>query len=348
MEMVIRDIRFSLELLLNRPLDEIVSLAQLAERRGFDTIWLPDKFLNRNVYTALTAIALSTHSIKLGPGTTNPYVVHPAWTASAAYTLNEVSRGRAVLGISPGDRATLDYIGIKRKKSLGAMYEAVDIISALLGGGAINYMGEVFRLKNAKMRYPPLQESIPIYMGAQGRSMLRIAGSIADGVLLNASHPRDVELAVELIDEGARDSGRKLSDLDIIAWTCFSVGYDSTEAREKAKNVVAFIVAGAPDSILESHGISKERGERIRKAIAMQDLKSSRRLVDEQMIEAFSVSGAPEECERKVEKIARAGAGHIAVGSPVGPRLKEGLEIISEKIIPIFGDGERVTYREGI
>jgi len=70
------------------------------------------------VYETLALIADGTETIKMGPGVTNPYVRSPAITASAVATLDEISNGRATLGIGPGDKATFDALGIEWTKRL--------------------------------------------------------------------------------------------------------------------------------------------------------------------------------------------------------------------------------------
>ena len=97
--------------------------------------------------------------------------------------------------------------------------------------------------------------NIPIYMGAQGPKMLELAGEIADGVLINASHPKDFEVAVEQIKKGAEKAGRDPSEVDVTAYACFSIDKDPVKAVNAAKVVVAFIVAGSPDLVLERHEV---------------------------------------------------------------------------------------------
>src|SRR5678816_4839729 len=75
-------------------------IAQLAERTGYDYLWLADERFFREVYACLTLCALRTRRIRLGPCVTDPYSRHPALTAMAIATLDEISGQRAVLGLS--------------------------------------------------------------------------------------------------------------------------------------------------------------------------------------------------------------------------------------------------------
>ncbi|MCC7564651.1 MAG: LLM class flavin-dependent oxidoreductase, partial [Methanomicrobiaceae archaeon] len=82
---------------------QVVRLTKLAESKDIDFAWITNHYNNRHCYPTLAAIALSTDTIKLGPGIMNTFTDTPAAIASFCATLNEISDGRAVLGIGPGD-----------------------------------------------------------------------------------------------------------------------------------------------------------------------------------------------------------------------------------------------------
>jgi len=84
------------------PAKELASLAHRIEEWGYDYLWFADERFFREVYSSLTLCALNTSRIKLGPCVTDPYSRHPALTAQAIGTLDEISGGRAVLGIGAG------------------------------------------------------------------------------------------------------------------------------------------------------------------------------------------------------------------------------------------------------
>ena len=328
-------LKFGVEFVPTTTIDGLVSSIVQAESLGFDYVWVTDHYTNRCTYIALTVAALNTKSIRLGPGVTNPFHVHPAWTASAIATLSEVSNGRAVLGLGPGDRSTLGQIGISWERPLTAVREAVEIIRRLWAGETVNFAGSVFRLSNAKLSFKPLAP-IPIYIGAQGPKMLELAGAIGDGVLINASHPKDFEVAIKFIKEGAAKAGRDIEKIDVTAYAALSVDENAARARDAAKIVVAFIVAGSPDEVLERHGIKKEEVEVIRAALAKGDIPGAGKAVSDASIDAFSISGTPEDCIAKIEQLVKVGVTQFVAGSPLGPKKKAAMEMIGKKIIPAF------------
>ncbi len=326
------ELRFGIELVPSSHISELVNLSVHAENLGFNYVWITDHFNNRNVYVTLTSIALNTKKIMLGPGVTNPYVINPVWTASAIASLDEVSSGRAVLGIGAGDRATLEKISIVWRKPLTTIRESVEIIRRLLKGEIVTYNGEVFNISGAALSYKPVHD-IDIYIGAQAPKMLQLAATLGDGILINASSPKDYEYAMNIIREGAGDRIRKI---DIVAYTSFSIDRDRAIARRTVRPIVAFIVAGTPEEVLKRHGVDVERAKSIGENISKGRFKDAFSIVTDDMIDAFSISGTPSDCIEILDKLVKLGVTQIVFGSPIGKDRKSALELIASEVIPHF------------
>jgi len=166
--------------------------------------------------------------------------------------------------------------------------------------------------------------------------MLALAGKIGDGVLINACHPKDVESAVNRVKEGVCEVGKQFSELDVAAYTSFSVHEDLKKATKAAVPVVAFIVAGSPSQVLERHEIDPKKAEEIREALKANDWGRAFGAVSQEMIEAFSVCGTPDTCIKRINELLKSGISQFVVGSPVGPRVRKAIDLISQKIIPSF------------
>jgi 5,10-methylenetetrahydromethanopterin reductase len=328
-------VKFGIEFVPKEAYWKIAYYAIQAERGGFSNLWITDHFNNRNVYVALTTVAIYTNKITLGPGVTNPYIVNPVFTAQAITSLNELAPGRVVLGIGAGDKTTLASVGVEMHKPLTAVKEAVNIIRKMTTGENVVFKGEVFKIANAKFFFKQ-KNKIPIYIGAQGPKMLTLAGKIADGVLINACHPKDVEYAVNYVKEGASEAGKQFSELDVAAYAAFSVDKDLNKAIKAAVPVVAFIVAGSPNQVLKRHGIDPERAKEICEALKVNDWQSAFRAVTCEMIEVFSISGTPKMCIERINELLELGVSQFVVGSPLGPKVRTAINILSEKIIPYF------------
>src|SRR5512134_3441110 len=115
----------------------LADLAVLAESAGFDDFWLADERFFREVYACLTLCALRTRRIRLGPCVTDPYSRHPALTAMAIATLDEIAGGRALLGIGAGISGFAE-LGVVREKPARAIREAVTLIRRLLAGEEVD------------------------------------------------------------------------------------------------------------------------------------------------------------------------------------------------------------------
>lgn len=306
-----------------------------AERAGFDYLWITDHFNNRNVYVSLAMVSAYTERIKFGPGVTNPYLVHPIITAQAVATLNEIAPGRVICGLGVGDKTTLQMLGIEQAKPLAAIRESVRVIREVASGRTLEMQGEIFKVSRAKLNFRAANP-IPIFIGAQGPKMLALAAEIGDGVLINASHPQDVENAVKFVREGVEIAGKKMEELSISAYTSFSIASEYESALKAVVPVVAYIVAGAPETILERHGISAELAGKVRDAIMHAQWKEAFSYVDNNMVEAFSICGTPETCIEKVDKLLKVGVNQIVAGSPVGPNVRKAIDMIAAEVFPHF------------
>lgn len=322
---------FGVELVPYHKPKELKSLAEKIEAEKFDYLWVSDHYHNRFVHSILTYLSGVTENIKLGPGVTNPYLVHPAVTAAAAATLDELSEGRATLGISAGDPSFLESVGKKHDKPITAVREAIEIIRRLLKGGKVNFSGDMFNCNEAKLGFSPLGQ-IPIYVGGRREQMMKLAGSLANGALFNASHPKDIDECMEFVREGAREADRDLEDFDHVAYIATSIGKSREKAREKAKSVTSFVAASAPESTLDREDISKQEVKGIQNNLMAGNPKKARNRVSEKMIDVFSVSGTIDKLEERIEKFRKMGVTQVVIGSPLGPDAELAIEEIGKLI----------------
>jgi 5,10-methylenetetrahydromethanopterin reductase len=305
------------------------------EKIGFDYLWITDHFNNRNVYVSLAIVSAYTERIKFGPGVTNPYLVHPIVTAQGVATLNEIAPGRVVCGLGAGDKTTLQMVNINQKKPLATIRESVHVIREITSARKLEMTGKIFKVSGVKLNFK-VANPIPVFIGAQGPKMLALAAEIGDGVLINASHPRDIENAMIFVREGVKRTGKKLEDLSISAYTSFSIASSYDKALKAVIPVVAYIVAGSPEIVLDRHGIPVEVASKIRDAIVHGQWKEAFSYVDNDMVEAFSICGTPENCIEKIDKLMKVGVNQIVVGSPIGPRMRKSINMIATELFPNF------------
>jgi len=314
-----------------------------AEKTGFNTLWVTDHFNNRNVYVSLAIVSAYTEKIKFGPGVTNPYMAHPIVTAQAVSTLNEIAPGRVVCGIGVGDRTTLEMVSMKPSKPLATIRESVRIIREITSGKKLEMQGKIFTISGAKLNFKPVGE-IPIFVGAQGPKMLALAAEIGDGVLINASHAKVVENAIGFVKEGVAKAGKRLEDLEIAAYTSFSIAKEPNKAAKAVVPVVSYIVAGCPETVLQKHGISVETATKIRQAIIRGKWKEAFSHITDEMIEAFSICGNPDTVVEKIYSLIKVGTTQVVVGSPIGPNIRKSINMIAAEVFPHFRNKEGELY----
>ncbi|MFO7925314.1 MAG: 5,10-methylenetetrahydromethanopterin reductase [Halobacteriota archaeon] len=313
-----------IELTPEHPVSRIADLGERAEANGFDTAFCSSHYNNRDTFLALDRIAERTETIRVGPGVANPYETHPVTLASRVATLQEASDGRAVFGIGAGDRSTLENLGYDHDRPLRRVLEAFKVAEELFAGDRVDHDG-TFRAHDAGLNFD-VGGSIPIYVGAQGPHMIRMAAKHADGVLLNGSHPRDFAWAAEQVEAGLDERPDERGAFDFAAYASVSVASGGDAAREAARPPVAFIAAGAAPPVLDRHGIDRERAETIGTHISAGEFTDAFGAVTDEMIDAFCIAGTPEEVTERIDGVMRYADSFVA-GSPLGPDLDEAVRL---------------------
>ena len=317
-----------IELSLDRPVAEAVDLAVVAEDEGFDAVLGSCHYNNRDPFVTASRIAAATETVRVGPAAANPYETHPAALASRVTTLDEVSDGRALFGLGPGDRSTLANLGVERERPLRRVLETMQVARRLFDGERVDHDG-TFEAVDAGLNYGV--GDVPIYVGAQGPHMLRMAAKYADGVLLNASHPDDVAWAAERVKEGLAERDPDREDPEFVVYAGVSVAEDGVAARDVARQPVAFVVGGADEHVLDRHGIDADRAREVGAAVEAGEFEEAFDLVTPAMLDAFAVAGTPGDVVDRFDALLEHADG-IVVGSPLGPDPAEGIRLAAEAI----------------
>ena len=189
-------------------LEDIANGARLAEELGFDYVGIADsQSLARELYVALSVVAMSTERVMLGPTVSNPLTRHPAVAASAIASVNELSRGRAFLGIGSGDSAVLN-LGL-RPARLAELHHYIQSVREMLAGETSEYRGDQAHVRWANA-------AVPIAMAAEGPRTLAMAGAVADAAIIHTGLTGEVlRDTVARIREGERAAGREEGATDV-------------------------------------------------------------------------------------------------------------------------------------
>ena len=200
--------RFGVGLVGEHPPARMIELVELTERLGFDQIWLTDERFHRDVYVNMTIAACHSKNLGIGCMVTDPYVRHPALTAVAAATVDELSGNRCTLGIGAGISGFKE-MGMERTRPARAIKEAVQLIRRLSRGEQdVSFEGDIIRFDGGGLDFKP-PRPVRILAGGRGPRVLEVAGEVGDAVLVGElCLTAGGRWALEHVEKGAARVGR--------------------------------------------------------------------------------------------------------------------------------------------
>ena len=215
---------------------DIQGLAKLAEDQE---VWMTEG-TGRDSLTQLASIATATSKIVAGTGILPIYSRTPLITAMSAAGLAAVSGGRFILGLEVGNRpATENGHGLRFSRPLDRLREMIYIVRRLLQGEEVTFQGKALYVTEASLGDAAPKEKVPIYIAALGPRMLRLAGEMADGVLLSWTASSYLTEAIRQVREGAVSAGRDPDDVEIAGYVRVAVTDDLDAGRSALQNQVA-------------------------------------------------------------------------------------------------------------
>ena len=247
--------------------------AQLAEQRGFESVWQAESRLVREATVPMAAYAAVTDRIAVGAGVVNTWTRNVGLLAATFSTLDDLAPGRIRLGFGAWWEPLATKVGIDRHHPLRAMRETVEATRRLLAMERVTYDGEFVHLDDVEIDIVHGDRSpkhVPIYVGATGMKMMELAGEIGDGVLLNyLVAPGYNRQAMEALATGAARSGRSLDDLDRPQLVVCSLDDDRSRRarpRPRARHAVPRPAAAHHEG--ERRRPGPPRGDRVRAHLA--------------------------------------------------------------------------------
>ena len=296
-----------------KSLEEAVQRVQRAEQLGYQSVYVTH-IAGRDSLTVLMAYAAPTDTIRLGTGVLPIYSRTPVATAQQAATVDEYSGGRMVLGLGVSHQVTVEnWYQTKIERPLRAMREYVAILRACFASQDPP-QGEIFRTHFRFMGYEA-RADLPIYVAALSPKMLRLAGEIADGVLLwlcNPPYIRDV--VVPEVRAGRERTGKSLEGFDIVAAVPAAVTDDRAEAFSTMRSEL-MTYFGLPfyRAMIERSGFTSDISS-FDAGMGAGDLDKARAGISNEFLEALTAIGSPDDVRAGVERYAAAGCTSPCVG----------------------------------
>jgi len=320
-----------------RSVQEAVARTQRAEALGYEAMFFADSHLNNvDPYQVMALCAVNTKKIRFGTAVTNMVYRDPTITASSFATLNEISEGRAIIGMGTGDGPV--YSLGRTATRLADFEQGLRVIRDLLHDRGLSVPKGKERLAgNVTLKVG--KRPVPIYISAEGPRTLHVVGRVCDGAILGTGFDlRVLEWARARIAEGAKGAGRSLSDIDIMPAGMICVDDDGDLARKRVRSRMAnrahhnfrFTMETVPESeaagvkrFMEAFDISKPIEERI-----------DPDLVTEYLLQRFTIAGTPDECIAKVKEIEGAGVTRLLL-TPPNAIYDEVMDAWGRRVIPL-------------
>jgi 5,10-methylenetetrahydromethanopterin reductase len=282
-------------------------------------VWFAENAFQRGAMSALAASALATRTIRLGVGVFNPFNRHPTLIAMEMAALDELSDGRVVLGIGSGIR--LGEMGIAKPRRIGAVRDAIHIISGLLRGETVEYEGPVFSARGVRLECPLRRTAVPIYMAAMGDRALELCGGIADGLMIsNLSPPAFTRRAVGIVARGAAASGRSMP-AEIVQYVTAAIDDDRLAARHRAKATVGPMLvaychegrasAATQSAVRDYTGLARAEFDGIVRRLAQGEAPAG--VIEDPLLDGYAVAGTVSECLERCRAYGDAGATELGL-----------------------------------
>lgn len=312
--------------------EEQVRLAVLADRSGLDSAWVAEAW-GQDAVSVLAVLADRTERIGLGSGLMQIPARPPAATAMAAATLDVISGGRFRLGLGvSGPQVSEGWYGVPFRRPVSRTREYVEIVRAALAReGPLTYEGREYVLplpdglgKPLKLLVKPVQDPIPVYIGAVGPKAVEQVGEIADGWFPFMVDPARSDVLMDPLRRGLERAGRTLDDIDVCAAVPVGMSDDLDEARHAVRPILTFYLGamGAREKnfyveLAERAGHGAAAREVQDRFLARDRVGAAMALTDE-LIDSMAVACRPGDLDDRLAAFAQAGVTTFAA-VPCGP-----------------------------
>jgi len=281
-------------------------LVHTADRCGYTDAWSYESFATDG-FAPIAAAAMLSDRMRLGCAII-PVFTRPApLIAMSAVTVNELARGRFILGLGISTPNIVEnWMGVPFRKPVTMMRETVQALRAIFRGEKVTMAGAMVKIEGFRLD-APIEHPPKIYIGAQGARMLRLAGELGDGVIVNFITPETIAPMLEHTLEGMRAAGKNPQDLDVVCRIIVAVDEDEDVVRNLfRRSLTAYVAVPQYNKYFREIGYDKEATIAI-EAWNAGDRKKALQTIPDEMVEKIFVFGTAEKCRRRLDDYARAG-----------------------------------------
>jgi alkanesulfonate monooxygenase SsuD/methylene tetrahydromethanopterin reductase-like flavin-dependent oxidoreductase (luciferase family) len=283
------------------PWEQLVQIVETAEETGYEAVFVPE-ISGREAFSTLAGLARSTSEVMLGAGVITVGSRSPIAAAMGAATVHELSAGRMILGIGAGHAAGRERFG-SGQGAVGLAGRYVQLVKRILGGEEVE-ADPVLGTSSFRLDLPLEGGPPPVWLGALGDEMARLAGMVADGAILNWCTPARVAEARALVDRALREAGRDRSAFTLSVYVRATLGLADQVALDALRPMTAMYASIPPyRRQMERMGLSEQAGA----AAKAFDAGRSQDVPDE-LVRTLAVLGGRGEAMARFEEYFSAGA----------------------------------------
>lgn len=292
---------------------DTLRIAKLAEELGYSCVTTGEAW-GEDAFTSLAQVAAVTERIRIGTSIVPVYARTPSNIAMTALNMDKMSEGRFFLGLGASGRLVIeDFHGERFRKPLTRMREYISIIRKAAAGERLDHDGEFFKLRRFRIRFQTYRSHLPIYIASLTQPSLRLTGEVADGWMPIFLAPSRMQPLIADIEEGASAAGRSLADIAICPQVSIYVTDDTEEGRDRERPHIAFYIGGMGvfyHQYMHRIGFGAE-ADMVREAYLNRERDRAASLVTDEMVDATTIIGTPEQCREQMQAFFDAGVDEI-------------------------------------
>ncbi len=292
---------------------EIAALAAEGERLGYESAWVAETS-GYDVVSLLTAMAASTSRIRLGTGIAGVYLRSPLLMAMSANAINEFSGGRLLLGLGTSTPVIVErWHGLPWSRPLGHMRAYTELLRRLLAGERVKSEG-LYPIGGAQLLVP-VAGVPPIYFGALNDGMLRLAGTLADGVILNFATLSYARHAAGVVREAASAAGRDPASVAIAAFvrTTVTDTPDTPFLRERyQRELLQYVLAPVYRRVFSADGYG-DVCDAVNALWAAGKRDQALAAITPEFVRDHTVVGPRDECAARLQALRETGVENVAL-----------------------------------
>ncbi len=302
--------------------NEAAKYAQTAELHGYESFWVHENPFIKDAVSLLSSAISATSRIKLGSGCVSVVTRHPLLATTTFLSLNDISEGRAIMGIGLGGFPWLPKLGVnvfpvQETQPLKRIREFLSITNGLLNGDTVSLNGEFFRVQDIKLEPKPSRK-FPIYLAAFGPLSLKMAAKFVSGVIISPAlmTPEVTGEKVKFVRQG-EVGGKKV---DVASYILSAVSNDAQQARKLMKSYyfLQYQVAEVlKPEIFEIYGLKEKDLEPIKEAWRKRDFAAAAKVMPDAVVDALTLAGSAEHCVGRLKDYRKAGV-ELPIIMPIG------------------------------